>query len=105
MSDLRRPICYADRNTFIVDALPGSVWFSEAGDGDVVTMLFHCPCGCGMRSRITLGIEHKPNLQCPTWRWNGSFTEPTLSPSVNVRPNTVCPGWHGWLRAGYWEVC
>lgn len=99
----RRALLYLDRQAFVDDALPGSVWFSDAGDSGVAAMWFHCPCGCGARSRITVGIGHKPHHGGATWHWDGSNAEPTLHPSVNHRAPGLCPGWHGWLRGGYWE--
>lgn len=61
---------------------------------------FICPCGCGARVRVPVGVKVKP-AESPSWKWNGSLTEPTLEPSVN----RIDCGWHGWLRDGYWEAC
>lgn len=94
-----RAILYSDRDKHRADALPGAVWFSDPGDGGVVvSMWFFCPCGCGLH-RITVGIGHNPHLNTATWRWDGNIENPTLHPSVH---NLPC-GWHGWLKAGYWE--
>lgn len=100
-----RAITYADRRRHRAELTPGSLWFSDAGEGEQAALWFVCPCGCGMLSRITVGHRHKPKLRGPTWHWNGSRSEPTLEPSVNIRRNSLCPGWHGWLRDGYWEKC
>lgn len=95
MPDLIRAIHFNDRDAFVAQALPGSVHFDLLNDA----MWAICPCGCGARIRLAVGREVKPATS-PSWLWNGSLTEPTLSPSVN---RLEC-GWHGWLRDGYWEA-
>lgn len=62
--------------------------------------IYFCPCGCGREGELLIGQEFKPGGDRPSWRWNGSRTEPTFDPSVNHKDH-----WHGWLRNGYWEVC
>lgn len=100
-----RAIPYTDRTRHRQDKLPGAVFFTDPGDAGVSALWFICPCGCGLVQRITVGVEHKPHMAGPSWRWNGSTSEPTLHPSVNIERNEICPGWHGWLRDGYWERC
>ena len=100
-----RAILYLDRDKHRADKVPGSVWFTDAKRDRVASMWFYCPCGCGLLQRITVGVEHKPHMGGPSWNWNGDEENPTLKPSVNVLKNTICPGWHGWLRNGYWERC
>lgn len=100
-----RAIVYTDRAQHRADQKPGSIWFTDPGDGGVCGMWFWCPCGCGMQSRVTVGVEHKPHMEGPSWNWNGSTEAPTLKPSVNIHKNTLCPGWHGWLTDGYWSAC
>ncbi|MEM7751787.1 MAG: DUF6527 family protein [Pseudomonadota bacterium] len=82
----------------IHDQTAGSYWIDQRGEDGVRAFWFYCPCGCGNCSRIIIGEEFKP-IQSPSWDWNGSFAEPTLSPSVN---QGLC-GWHGWLADGYWR--
>ncbi|WP_218141117.1 DUF6527 family protein [Citreimonas salinaria] len=96
-----RALPYVDRAAHRASGQPGAVWFSDPGSSRVSALWFVCPCGCGAVSRITVGMEHKPHMAGPSWRWNGSTNEPTLHPSVHQRD---C-GWHGWLRDGYWERC
>ena len=91
-----RALHYIDRREFRQAKTAGSVRF-DGVDGNH-EMWFCCPCGCGAFSRIPVGENVKPD-QSPSWKWNGSKTEPTLEPSVN---QLNC-GWHGWLRDGYWE--
>jgi len=95
-----RAICFVDKAAHRAEALPGSVWFSDPCKDAVAALWFFCPCGCGLH-RITVGERHKPAMGVPSWRWCGSFENPTLTPSVNQR---AC-GWHGWLSGGYWEPC
>ncbi len=99
-----RAIHYPDRDKHREDKVPGSFWMTEPGDGDVVAMWFWCPSGSGQMCRIELGVKHKP-ITSPSWDWNGSTTEPTLKPSVNIAPSASGPGWHGWLQDGYWRAC
>lgn len=42
----------------------------------------------------------------PHWTVEGSLAEGnlTLSPSVLEPPDEFCPGQHGWVRNGKWEV-
>ncbi|WP_425099150.1 DUF6527 family protein [Tropicibacter sp. S64] len=105
MGDLVRAIAFDSRKAQREANLPGSVFFTDPGQGRVSAMWFLCPCGCGLVQRITVGIGFKPVLSTPTWNWNGSIMAPTLDPSVNIPKTTICPGWHGWLRGGYWEEC
>lgn len=39
------------------------------------------------------------------WGWDGNRESPTLSPSIDRHPSWLCPGWHGWMRAGRLESC
>lgn len=94
-----RALAYADRRAHRRDLLPGSLWFTDPGDSAVSTLWFVCPCGCGHVSKVACGVEHRPNIGAPAWRWNGSVTEPTLDPSLRL----ACCSVHVWLRDGYWE--
>lgn len=91
-----RAILYRDRLDFRQAAPAGAVYFDLIGDP--VALWFRCPCGCGDFARIPVGKDAKPAVS-PSWKWNGSLTEPTLEPSVH---QLNC-GWHGYLRDGYWE--
>ncbi|BBU57403.1 hypothetical protein KU6B_36680 [Mameliella alba] len=104
MTEPLRAIVFADRTDHRRNAVPGSIWIAPCEEGEEAALWFVCPCGCGQVSRITVGHRHKPKAHGATWNWNGSRSEPTLHPSVNVHRNETCAGWHGWLRDGYWEV-
>lgn len=94
-----RAVWFRTRDDLRAGAMPGSFAIYSNPGTKIGIMSFVCPCGCGAISRIAIGEDHKPAAQ-PSWEWDGSHTEPTLSPSVN---QTQC-GWHGILRLGYWEA-
>jgi Family of unknown function (DUF6527) len=91
-----RAIHFPDKRKFREAKLPGS--FFVQSDSTVVSSQFFyfCPCGCSIQSVLKIGNKFKPGGN-QSWNWNGSTTEPTLSPSVNHVDH-----WHGWLREGYW---
>lgn len=93
-----RAITFPDHVGFRATDLPGAVHFDLVSEH--LAMWFRCPCGCGALARIRVGHGVKPEGS-PSWNWNGSITDPSLTPSVN---QLGC-GWHGWLRDGYWEAC
>lgn len=95
-----RAIHFPDRAAFADKRLPGSFWLSapDADDG-LQRFWYCCPCGCGRTAPLLVGNGFKP-VNGPSWNWNGSASEPTLTPSVNHKGH-----WHGWLRGGYWEAC
>lgn len=105
MTAPRRAIHFPDRRQHRETKVSGSFWVSTEEQGVDVSFWFVCPCGCGQFRRITVGHWFKPKTSGASWHWNGSLTEPTLSPSVNCAPVDACHGWHGWLRDGYWEAC
>jgi hypothetical protein len=96
-----RAIHFPDPAEFRAQALPGSLHIdlTRAGPDGSVALWFFCPCGCEGPHRIPVARGAKPATS-PSWGWNGSLTEATLTPSVR---QLNC-GWHGWLRGGYWEV-
>lgn len=92
-----RAIHFPDQAEFNQAALPGSLHFIPILPSEPTqTLLYFCPCGCGHQGALLVGNATKPSLS-PSWSWNGSLTEPTLSPSVNHVGH-----WHGWLKSGYW---
>ena len=94
-----RAIEFPDPAEFRRRKLPGSFHIDlTQGGPKCAAFWFFCPCGCDGPSRIPIGLRVKPET-APSWSWNGSLSEPTLSPSVH---QLNC-GWHGWLRDGYWE--
>lgn len=91
-----RAIYFPDEKGLLERRFPGSFTLNER-DGGEFDFIYFCPCGCGHDGRLLVGRIEKPKT-VPSWTWNGSFTEPTLSPSVNHVGH-----WHGWLRGGYWS--
>lgn len=91
----------ADRaDAFDRNRHPGSFMLIPRQTPGLFEFDYFCPCGCGVQGSLLIGEGFKPGGERPSWRWNGSRTEPTLDPSVNHVGH-----WHGWLRNGYWEVC
>lgn len=98
---MTRAIHFPDATRFRALKTPGSfhIDLTKVADDGSLAMWFFCPCGCDAPSRIPIREGAKP-FTSPSWSWNGSLSEATLSPSVH---QLNC-GWHGWLRAGYWEA-
>jgi len=76
---------------------PGAFMLEPFETAGLFTFIYFCPCGCGRKGELPIGENFKPGGDRPSWRWNGSRTEPTFDPSVNHVDH-----WHGWLRNGYW---
>lgn len=93
-----RAIHFPDRGRWAEYRTPGSFIVLPYGSGGRAMLAAFCPCGCGRQFALLVGEGHKPGGDRPSWRWNGSLTEPTLDPSVNQVGH-----WHGWLRDGYWR--
>lgn len=95
-----RAIGFRDGAEFRAQRIAGSTYFDlTQGRVKEAALWFYCPCGCGVRRCIIVGIRQQ-SVAIPSWNWNGSLRDPSLTPSVN---QTGC-GWHGWLRDGYWET-
>lgn len=75
---------------------------SRIGTDAHTGMLFSCPCGCGAFSGVSFDVPEAKGLSGPKWKWNGSETSPTVSPSI--RRIDGCK-WHGWLRDGVFVEC
>ena len=97
-----RAIYFPDTAAFERHKTPGSFLLEAHGSGapGLFDFIYFCPSGCGREGKLLIGYEFKPGGERPSWRWNGSRTEPTLDPSVNDEGH-----WHGWLRYGYWVAC
>lgn len=91
-----RAINFVDFEDFRAQSIAGSFHVRKADRFGEWEFWYCCPCGCGVIAPITVGANFKPPSS-PSWSWNASKTEPTLSPSVNRKRH-----WHGWLRDGYW---
>lgn len=94
-----RAIFFPDLAEFRAQRLAGSIHMGQPDADGEVQVWYCCPCGCGHIAPITAGVKFKPKVG-PSWTWNGSQTEATLTPSVNHVGH-----WHGWLTDGYWRVC
>lgn len=94
-----RAIHFEDRDELRRKKLPGSFWLSQPEDDGTQFFWYICPSGSGDLLVIMVGNGFKPD-EAPSWKWNGSWTEPTLSPSVHYRDH-----YHGWLQDGYWKEC
>ena len=94
-----RAIRYSMRGHWLTEAVAGSFWIDHRENSGERAFWYYCPCGCRTRNRIIVGEQFKPDWP-PTWEWDGSWSDPTLLPSIN---QTQC-GWHGWLSLGYWEA-
>lgn len=91
-----RAIHFPDFEDFRAQRIAGSFYAAPEGDRGEWVFWYCCPCGCGLIAPLTVGANFKPPSS-PSWNWNVSKSEPTLSPSVNHKGH-----WHGWLRDGYW---
>lgn len=90
----------ADRDEFMNRRVAGSWWVSEPDTSDGERSFWYCcPCGCGRRAPLTVGLNFKP-ADGPSWSWNGSLERPSLQPSVHHVGH-----WHGYLTDGEWRAC
>lgn len=87
----------------IAERTPGAFYYCRSRDDDEGGIIHSCPCGCGV-----LGFLRLTAPGTPRWTNSGTREQPTLLPSVGIRP---LPGqtagsdgfhWHGWLREGVW---
>lgn len=95
------------RDGFVCDARPGDFAFKDFDakgitDPDKVDSLeFRCPRTGKYCGSILVGHKVKPVFgNAPTWKWDGNFEAPTLTPSINCVSGC---GWHGYLTAGVWK--
>lgn len=92
--------------------IPGSFYYYRAAGDDPDRskfrgILFSCPCGCEKIGSLPLVKEEGR----PVWDKTGPDNEPTLTPSVGIKPwgieneSVEADGfhWHGWLRRGIWQ--
>jgi hypothetical protein len=70
---------------------------------------FACPNGHGYCGTLRVGNGFKPGGERPSWKWNGSVTAPTLTPSINCLSGPTPDGleyggcgWHSFLTDGEW---
>lgn len=98
---------YVHENGFVCDSRPGDFAFKDFDghgtiDADKVDHLeFICPRNHKRCDSILVGHKVKPDFGgAPTWRWDGNFEQPTLTPSINCVSGC---GWHGHLTAGVFK--
>jgi hypothetical protein len=93
------------RDGFVCEPRPGDfkfVDFDYHGTTDpakVDSMMFRCPRSGKYCGSILVGFPQKPSIS-PSWKWDGNFNCPTLTPSINCVDGCK---WHGHLRAGVFE--
>jgi Family of unknown function (DUF6527) len=56
-------------------------------DSVVQVFAFHCP-GCGYDHAFTVGPQYNEGSKRPRWDWNGSFEQPTFTPSLRCNGGT-----------------
>ncbi len=86
---------------------PGDgMWSGTASDpdGPPAYLTFRCPCGCGMRSGISVAHDPAAPHKQP-WTWNGDLDKPDCSPSIRTFDMDGQEHWHGYLRNGVFESC
>ena len=67
--------------------------------GQYRVLVFHCP-GCGYDHPFKVlqaGINERG---LPAWEWNGSFDQPTFSPSLLCNEHDPAARCHSFVRAG-----
>lgn len=83
--------------TYRKDLPAGSAaWFKNAA-GNVTSLHFICPCGCGMTGAVPIQPERADG-----WALSGTLERPYLEPSIQMLG--PCR-WHGYLRNGVFEGC
>ena len=77
----------------------------------VSSLMFVCP-GCvaggpdGYDGLHMLPVNGPPELDRPSWDWDGNLEAPTLSPSIltnHIEDSSPRPRCHSFLRAGVFE--
>lgn len=95
--DLHDKMVFESESRYRRDSKAGSIkWASRNTNGTPEVMWFVCPCGCGALSSMFVNQPNSNN----NWQWDGSESEPTLSPSIQKL--TPCR-WHGHLTKGVWK--
>ena len=81
------------------DLAPGTAAWMEGTDGEISSLVFVCPCGCGEICSIPVRVGYGT-----FWKWDGNRELPTLTPSI-LRVSPYSCGWHGFLTAGQFTSC
>lgn len=74
----------------------GSCEWRRGSDGQISTLLFTCPCGCGAIGGLPV------RAGAGGWKWDGNETQPTTTPSIKMVSPCV---WHGYLTKGVFVPC
>jgi Family of unknown function (DUF6527) len=78
-------------------------WSTWHGAPDrVASLVFMCPCGCGMVSSIRVSAPPVGTEPGPVWSWNGDKDKPTTTPSILRLDGCK---WHGFLTDGVFRSC
>lgn len=58
---------------------PGDFAYRKTDGGNIVGMIFICPCGCNSIKIISFGSRQGRK---PVWTWNGNIERPILTPEL-----------------------
>lgn len=77
--------------------IPGSFHVKQDFAEGTRDLLYFCPCGCGIVTKLKIGIGSFPNVHGPSWKWNGSTDKAELTPEIHIVGH-----WRGRLVGGAW---
>ena len=77
-------------------------WVVQEEGGEPIWLVFGCPCGDRMCNGL-ISVDRDGDNP-PTWKWDGDWDAPTLTPSIQRRGGLGCD-WHGYLTAGEFVPC
>jgi hypothetical protein len=83
---------YIDNRAYRKDLPPGTAQWSRGTEGQIASLWFTCPCGCGMIGATTVNPDYG---KC--WEWDKNEEKPSLSPSIQLINGCR---WHGYLKRG-----
>lgn len=78
----------------------GLVAIEPSAPGEVASLLYSCPCGCGLIRSLPIRAGSSNGPKC--WTWNSRTDTPGVSPSIRHLDNCL---WHGFLTNGEWSAC
>lgn len=94
------------KNGFICEIKAGDFRFKDdSGESNldpkqIKVIEFWCPRTGTYCGTISVGYPDKPNDCKNTWKWDGNYEKPTLTPSINCISGC---GWHGFLTKGVFK--
>ena len=77
---------------------PGDFAYHRAAGGNVIGIIFLCPCGCDNVKMGSFGPRHG---RTPVWTWNGNLEKPILTPHLRCAKS----GWRSNLVNGVFIPC